>query len=1100
MLELPRGVAVDVIDGQSEALDLALGEMRMRRRTGYLRLTHDSEGDQAEALILIQSGTPVAAWCEGEQTWWGEDALAAARDLAEQSGTKVESHSDVAIAPFVPRLGLGSLAHSEDVLGPSSQVVDAARLPHIRPATRLIRQQDAIAIGELSVLQSAAPSGPPSAPPGGHVHHPAPVVPRATRTGTMEDGAVRAVKKGGPPAQPRMYDEPLEPAVALLIDGQGPDLALELARILGLLEHPVLVLSRLPPGRLTEDHGLPRESCRWLTDRPVQDGQAIAPSLEIISRALEDFLRASTRGVAVIDGLEYLVSNHGFERTLDMLRDLTDLVRAEDHLLVLPTDLRALDSRRRELLRRELDPIDEGQLVTWLRNGVEQEAFTAEIRPSMSVPAALVTSDQLLEEAEAQATQHAATAVTTAAPAPMAPVAREAPPAPEPAAEPAHPRAPEPAASASPAQPTPAPRRAERPALDAVAADLAATAAQATAPDRAEPDPVRRGAADSVATPPTASAPPVVGAERTVAVGPGRRSQPEVRSPGAVRVDAMVKARGPRGQAPAAVDAEPHWDDRVHVGQRSLERQILPGLPPAAARRPRHDLPREGPHATTGPQAPMAVVRAKRKRSTTATPAPDFSRDGLDSAARQVRRQDEGGFGRGIRSLEELPGHVDPTRRIGLNRDQGRERPDPMQQPMLRRDPALEAAAQLAEKAPGLGPVKEQEPLPVTRRGRRPARQASRRGGGGSKAPARQQQRSSGETSARPGATAHTKTRPTPADEEPPVIPGAAAVPDDPTDEPEAARETAVDADEAVADEAGGADDAGGADASDAAADPPNAETDDVPEEGDDDGDAAPGIAAGADDDAKDDGEGDAHAEVPDTSSDDADGSSAAAAADAGPLEAEADAGPDASEPTSSRRTGKPAKAPVRLGELAGTGEEAEAPDPEPATEDEPSDGDLPTLMRQWARESVVEAPATKDGESATAGDVDASEDEGASEAMESPSPLAASTRATARRAGGPRGTADPIHVRLDALRQAGHPTKRISEALQLDRDRGVEVLAAAETEAAFAATLTERLEALSETGAVDSTEAFVMRGNIRNLQHLEDAATRLSELEEDRA
>ena len=60
-----------------------------------------------------------------------------------------------------------------------------------------------------------------------------------------------------------------------------------------------------------------------LTERPISSGD-IGPSLEGIMRKIEDFFFANPRAVVVIDGLEFLIGLHGFDRVYDFTRNLKD--------------------------------------------------------------------------------------------------------------------------------------------------------------------------------------------------------------------------------------------------------------------------------------------------------------------------------------------------------------------------------------------------------------------------------------------------------------------------------------------------------------------------------------------------------------------------------------------------------------------------------------------------------------------------------------------------------------------------------------------------------------------------------------------------------
>ena len=1128
MLDLPRGVTVQRGGGHPESLELVLGEMRLRRRTGYVRVADEGDaGRAAEALVLIVDGEATAAWAEEEETSWGEQALGAALELAARSSARFEAHLDVDVAEHAARLGRGSLPRSGESARASIRSDRVARLPRVRPGARLIRQQDAVAQGELSVLRPAGHSGPPVPPP---------LSREMARAGADERTPAaprREVKKGGPPRPPHTPTPPLEPALALLIDALEPDLGLELARVLAVLEHPLLVLSRRPPARLVEDHDLPREDSRWLTDRSVPDGQAIAPSLEIVSRALEDFLRASVRGVAVLDGLEYLVSGHGFARTLDMVRDVVDLVRADGHLLVLPVDLRAVDPRERHLLHRELDPVDADVVRAWLARGLSKEPFTEEIRGRRAAPGAAQARRDVIDPPSHEEVELAPPPI----PAPAPVVTPSSPP---------RPAEPEPRTSISFEALRAAPRAVDRasrrdepraewgpdgsvaPAVIPAPDDAVPAAVVSRTPSSARPVVnVAPEPTHPMAPPPTPAAPPApapapapepfdpdteIEAElaalkeapppehSTVAAGPGRRVQTvDPRSqPASVRRAALREERSGRpGGAPAPMDHVEHWETRVHVGKRSLENPIHPNVSPATARRPVHDLPREMPIAQSGPQRPSAVMKGRRRKRTP-RPPPHVLKDGLAAAASR---------GRDVPRLEDIPLSGEGRSAFRLSHEGG---PALLEETRFATGAGLAAPVELADEASGRRPARTlcADTAHAPTGGERRASRAGRSARTVDTTP----ETTSEATESAPSQAASSAVEPaaeppTRMDEDGTMGPASEAAPAETERTEVAAEESAgTEPDELMSTK--------------------EAETpaDRVPED-----EVAPAETERTEDAAEE-----SAGTEPDepTSTEEAETpADRAPASEAAPAEtertevaAEESAGTEPDEPTSTEEAETPAdRAPEdevaatppedhepvdplaagpRPGELADAVSEPPAstpdgeadspendevtmtmadedavppPEAEDASDAEDEGGGLSSLMRQWTQKSQLPAPGIDE------------------DLLDADRPI-------------PPTLAGPVHVapfelpsddatssiRLDALRRLGHPTRHLVEQLRADEEAGLAALSETEAQAIVASRLNARLVERLEAGLVDETEAFVFRVDLRNLQRLDAIAERL--------
>ena len=85
-------------------------------------------------------------------------------------------------------------------------------------------------------------------------------------------------------------------------------------------EH-VLLLSRLPQRRLIEHIDLDKVEAYWVTTQDVAG--SIQPSLDQISDLITKRVENHT-GIAIIEGIEWLVSLHGFSEVLKFSMSLKD--------------------------------------------------------------------------------------------------------------------------------------------------------------------------------------------------------------------------------------------------------------------------------------------------------------------------------------------------------------------------------------------------------------------------------------------------------------------------------------------------------------------------------------------------------------------------------------------------------------------------------------------------------------------------------------------------------------------------------------------------------------------------------------------------------
>jgi len=120
-----------------------------------------------------------------------------------------------------------------------------------------------------------------------------------------------------------------------------------------------LCVTRVYPQKIREKYGLADLPVLWLSNVGKED--AVRPKdLEKLSLAIERFLTRE-KGVLLIDGIEYLITNNNFITVLRFVQAIRDQVAIHGALLLFSVNPSTLDTHQLTLLEREVDAVIDGR-------------------------------------------------------------------------------------------------------------------------------------------------------------------------------------------------------------------------------------------------------------------------------------------------------------------------------------------------------------------------------------------------------------------------------------------------------------------------------------------------------------------------------------------------------------------------------------------------------------------------------------------------------------------------------------------------------------------------------------------------------------------
>ncbi len=148
----------------------------------------------------------------------------------------------------------------------------------------------------------------------------------------------------------------IRPGNVYLVEERRPKVSYE------VFEHALssgsagMVITRDFPKKLLTEKEL--DACRivWLTNL-VGEGRINPTAVGILMSQVRAFVESQKRTVVIMDGFEYLVSLNTYDRMLQFMHQLRDIVVTNDCILVVPVDPRTMSEREVALLERNLEVV-----------------------------------------------------------------------------------------------------------------------------------------------------------------------------------------------------------------------------------------------------------------------------------------------------------------------------------------------------------------------------------------------------------------------------------------------------------------------------------------------------------------------------------------------------------------------------------------------------------------------------------------------------------------------------------------------------------------------------------------------------------------------
>ncbi len=117
-----------------------------------------------------------------------------------------------------------------------------------------------------------------------------------------------------------------------------------------------LCISRSYPQKMIRQHKVTKGTFVWMTTNTVGYDRCVNPTnISMLHMAVMEFMRKVDRGIITLEGVEYLISNNGFDPILRLLHALNDKITVSNHILFVTLDEHTLPPREMRILEKDFD-------------------------------------------------------------------------------------------------------------------------------------------------------------------------------------------------------------------------------------------------------------------------------------------------------------------------------------------------------------------------------------------------------------------------------------------------------------------------------------------------------------------------------------------------------------------------------------------------------------------------------------------------------------------------------------------------------------------------------------------------------------------------
>lgn len=128
-------------------------------------------------------------------------------------------------------------------------------------------------------------------------------------------------------------------------------------------KHHGFGIIRTKPDRVREEYGLRTTPMLWMTTAETEQKSVKPQDLERLLLIMKDFIKTESKSILLVERLDYLISENGFNKTLTFVHRLNDLIVSSDCVLVVSMSLNTLAQEQRSQLMAELKDLSDSDKI-----------------------------------------------------------------------------------------------------------------------------------------------------------------------------------------------------------------------------------------------------------------------------------------------------------------------------------------------------------------------------------------------------------------------------------------------------------------------------------------------------------------------------------------------------------------------------------------------------------------------------------------------------------------------------------------------------------------------------------------------------------------